>query len=304
MPIARSQILSTVALTLGCVAVYVGLRLVPVEPCEFMHYGDFLTEDGVIEGCGYEEIGFFDLNELRFPLIAEVVPMTPARQGEPSLFQLKLRTSTGRPVSYPDLAVSHTERLHTMVVDPTLGDYHHLHPTDGGAPGLYQFEFTPQSTGVYQVFLDFIPLQTSRRTLVATSFEVSGEAPSTVPVQTESLSYDTGEFAFRLVPEDGQGFRVGTETRFTLEVTGDASTPLVFDPVMDSFAHIVAFAPGRRGFAHFHPLNAFINTQDPRNPELEFAFSVDRPGHYRVWAQLSINGVEKFIPFDLQVAEG
>jgi len=296
----RRQTLTTAALTFGCFGLYFGLRALPVEPCDFLHYGDYVNAEGVIEGCGYEETGFFDLTTLRFPILARITPLTEAVPGRESTFELTLQTTTGRPISFSEVAVSHTERVHAMVVDPSLSDYHHIHPVNGGAPGTYHFTFTPERAGDYAVFLDFIPLQNSRRTLLKAEFAVAGDS-SALPASASKLTHQTEGFAFHLVPRAGERFQVGVETQFSLEVEPLHDQDLVFAPVMDSYAHIVAFEPERRGFAHFHPLNPFIDTQDPRSPELDFVFSVDRPGYYRVWAQLVVNGQEQFIPFDLQV---
>lgn len=303
MPWSRKQSLSTGMLTVACLGAFFGLRAVPVEPCDFLHYGDYVNAEGVIEGCGYEETGFFDLTELRFPVLVEVTPLSEIRPGEQATMRLTLETTTGRAISFEDLAVSHTKRLHAMIVDPSLGDYQHIHPVNGGAPGTYTFEFTPERAGDYAVFLDFIPLQNGRRTLLAARFSVPGEArpPQT---DTRSLVHKTEDFAYELVPLENAPFTAGKETRFSLQITPLREQEYVFEPVMDSYAHIVAFEASRRGFAHFHPLNPFIDTQNPRDPDLEFVFSVDRPGHYRVWAQIAINGRERFIPFDLQVRQG
>ncbi len=110
-------------------------------------------------------------------------------------------------------------------------------------------------------------------------------------------------YTVRMVPADG-GFVAGRETPFELTVEDSGgSGETRFDPVMDAYAHVVAFAPERNGFAHFHPQNPFIDGQDPYNPELDFIFSVDQPGQYRVWAQFSLNGMERFVPFDLTVKD-
>jgi hypothetical protein len=297
MVFSRRQWILTGLITVGCLGTYFGMRALPVEACEVLHYGDYITAEGVIEGCGYEETGFFDLKALRYPVIARLEPLSSLRVGQPASFLLHLRTSTGRSISYEEVAVSHTERLHAMVVDESLGDYQHLHPKNGGAPGTWTVSFTPRHGGTYRMFLDFIPLKTARRTLAMTSFEVEGAAEAMERADGRTQLTADG-LAVRLVPAE-ETLRAGEDIAFRLEVSGRDG--LVFDPVMDSFAHLVAFAPGRDGFAHFHPRNPFIAGQDPRNPELDFVFTVEDAGAYRVWAQFSVDGSEHFVPFDLEV---
>lgn len=291
---SKSQWIATLLLTSACVATYVGVRSIPVEACEVVHYGEYINDAGVIEGCGIEEVGFFDLDELKYPVALKIEPLSTPRVGEETTFVLQLATSTGRPLAYEDIAVSHTERIHAMVIDGSLADYQHLHPVDGGAAGTYLFTHTPQREGSYSVYLDFIPLKTAKRTLLAGTFQVNGAPASETNGGTEApafsahLNYTESELV------------VGETIELTLEIDPqNAGETLTLDLVMDAYAHLVAFSADRTGFAHFHPTALPGVTPDPADPKLEFRFSVEEPGEYRVWAQFSVNGVEQFIPFDL-----
>ena len=291
--------LSQVSLiTLACVGVYAGMRSLPVEKCEFLHYGDFVNAEGVIEGCGYEETEFFVMDEIRFPIIPTLTPIEEPLLNQPATFKLTLFTTTGKPIRWEEIAVSHTERIHAMVVDASLQDYHHVHPQPAGPAGHYLVELTPRKPGPYAVYLDFIPLINSRRTLLSTGFNVPGTGEQ--PQPAEKLDYREGNLSFAFVPKSDR-IVAGEEARFDLKVTTDDQSPTRFSPVMDSYAHVVAFDETRSGFAHLHPQNPFVEGQDPLNPELEFAFLFDKPGYYRVWAQVIINDRQIFAPFDLRV---
>ncbi|HSH09103.1 MAG TPA: hypothetical protein VK995_01855, partial [Oceanipulchritudo sp.] len=170
-----SRTVQIALITLVCVGIYFVLRWLPVEKCEFLHYGDYINKEGVIEGCGYEETEFFNMTEIRFPVIAELTPLGDPEVGQPLTCTLTLFTTTGKPIKWEEIAVSHTERVHAMVVDPSLEDYQHVHPQPAGPAGTYVLEVTPRRAGHYKVYLDFIPLTTSKRTLVETGFEVPGE---------------------------------------------------------------------------------------------------------------------------------
>lgn len=286
-------------ITLACVAVYVGLRSLPVEKCEFLHYGDYVNSEGVIEGCGYEETEFFVMEDLRFPIVPTLTPLEDPVIGEPTTFKLTLFTTTGKPIQWEQIAVSHTERIHAMVVDQSLEDYQHVHPQPAGPAGHYLVEVTPQKPGPYSVYLDFIPLINSRRTLLETDFEVAGEPGS--PRPGSSLFHKDGNLGFNFHPKSDKVL-TGEEVRFQLTVTSDDGSPTRFSPVMDSYAHVVAFDEDGTGFAHLHPQNPFVEGQDPLNPDLEFAFLFDKPGYYRVWAQVIVNDRQIFAPFDLIVS--
>jgi hypothetical protein len=286
-------------ITAACVAVYVGLRSLPVEKCDFLHYGEFVNSEGVIEGCGYEETEFFVMEDIRFPIIPTLTPIEDPVLGQPTTFKLTLFTTTGKPVKWEEIAVSHTERIHAMVVDRSLEDYQHVHPQPAGPAGHYLVEVTPRKPGPYSVYLDFIPLINSRRTLLETGFEVPGTPDA--PRPGSSLFHKDGNLGFTFHPKAEQ-VRAGEEARFQLTVTTDDGSPTRFSPVMDSYAHVVAFDEAGTGFAHLHPQNPFVEGQDPLNPDLEFAFLFDKPGYYRVWAQVIINDRQVFAPFDLQVS--
>ena len=285
-------------ITLACIGVYFGLRSLPVEKCEFLHYGDFINSEGVIEGCGYEETEFFTMSEIRFPIIPVLTPLAEPEVGQPTTFKLTLFTTTGKPIQWEEIAISHTERIHAMVVDPSLQDYQHLHPQAAGPAGHYLFEMTPERAGIYKVYLDFIPLINSRRTLLEASFTVPGEPDS--PTPGSSKKYQDLDLHFSFIPSQ-EDLVTGKEVRFRLEVESEDNSPIRFSPVMDSYAHVVAFDEAGTGFAHLHPQNPFIEGQDPFNPDLEFAFLFDKPGYYRVWAQVIINDRQIFAPFDLMI---
>lgn len=285
-------------ITTACVGVYFGLRSLPVEKCDFLHYGDYVNSEGVIEGCGYEETEFFTMSEIRFPIVPVLTPLGDLEIGQPATFKLTLFTTTGKPVRWEEIAVSHTERIHAMVVDPSLQDYQHLHPQAAGPAGHYLFEMTPQRPGLHKVYLDFIPLTNSRRTLLEAEFSVPGEARA--PAPGFSVEHQDGNLNFAFVPSQEQ-LVAGEEVRFKLQVKSADGSPTRFSPVMDSYAHVVAFDKNNTGFAHLHPQNPFIEGQDPLNPDLEFAFLFDKPGYYRVWAQVIINERQIFAPFDLMI---
>lgn len=290
--------LQWIAITAGCILTYVGMRSLPVEPCDFLHYGEFVNAEGVIEGCGYEETDFFDMQALRFPILVKMTPQDTPRTGEPVTFDLSIQTTTGRPISYDDIAVTHTERLHLLVVDPTLRDYQHIHPQPAGPPGHYTFTITPQSAGEYRAYFDFIPLTNSRRTLLHSRFQVEGEGKA--EVDSPKVVHAWRDWEFKLHFKQGAP-RVNEEFEIELLVSESDTRP-EFQPVMGAYAHLVAFDAEGRGFSHLHPLNPFLDTQDPFNPELEFRMRLDRPGHYRIWAQVKVEGEELYLPFDLHIA--
>lgn len=292
-------------ITLGCLSVFVILRSIPVESCEFLHYGDYVSDDGVIEGCGYEETSFFDLEELRYPILFDLIPDSPPVAGESVSFSVALRTTTGRALDASEIAVTHTERLHALVVDQGLEDYQHIHPEPAGPRGHFRFTMTPERAGTYQVYLDFIPLINNRRTLLAASFEVAGspsthttEAANRALTATALTACGSHDFELSL---NAASLKTGQPILMELKRTGGAQENPDFELVMGAYAHLVAFDARRVGFAHLHPINVIVEGQDPKHPDMRFQLELEQPGRYRVWAQVRLDGEDVFLPFDLNL---
>jgi hypothetical protein len=74
------------------------------------------------------------------------------------------------------------------------------------------------------------------------------------------------------------------------------------EPVMDAYAHLVAFDSGRGGFAHLHPMDAGLEQPpDRRQPTLRFKVTIPDTGAYVIWAQVGLGGRDVFVPFWVDV---
>ena len=197
-----------------------------------------------------------------------------------------------------DIAVSHTEKLHLLCVDESLEDYQHVHPVEV-EPGLFEFSLTPAHGGQYKIFLDFIMMRSGSRVLLQDTFVVEGQRRQ--PAWDGVLKAQSGKFSFTLKMPAGP-VAAGQKQSIELEVL-DTTTgkPAQLEPVMGAYAHLVAFDAGRRGFAHFHPLNENEELWDASLAGLQFSFSLGDAGSYRLWAQVRLEGRERFVPFDLKV---
>lgn len=296
----KNKLRAALFITLGFVLIYVLIRNAPVEPCEVLHYGDYMNEDGAVENCGEEETAFFDMTRIRYPIEVKLEPQGEVLPGQPATFDLYLHDHLGKGIAYENIVISHTERIHLMAVDPSLTDYQHLHPQPAGAPGHFQFELTPSKSGTYSVYLDFISLLSQRRVLAKSEFQVEGEAEA--PQLQKNTATSLEGYIFSLDGSAQGVFPVGEEAQLQLGVLHeDGSEGLEFGLVMGAYAHLVVFDEEGKGFAHLHPKNPFVEQQDPKNPDLSFSFIPADPGKYRLWAQLMIDGQEHFVPFDLEV---
>ena len=149
--INRGPLLRVLVLTLVFVAAYFGLRALPDAQCGFLHYEEVVNADGSIEFCATNHAGFLDLTRLKYPVEMNISLDDEAAVGVAQEVTLELLTSGGMSIAPHELALTHTQKMHVMVVDPSLQDYHHVHPQADGLNGQYTFEFTPNRAGTYQV---------------------------------------------------------------------------------------------------------------------------------------------------------
>ncbi len=297
--LTRPQLRSLGLITAGALAFYVFMRWLPVGS-DLNHMDFRVAEKGAIEFC--------DPNSPQFiPVIAAKSPVQLALKGDaapavgrPVRFTLTMATASGKPIGPADLLVAHTRKLHLMVVDPTLNDYQHLHPEPGARPGEWVFEMTPNRPGLYRVFADFTPAATARGLYASVDFTVPGEV-ARVTRSTNQLWQAAG-YNFELVTPSYFKAGVPAELRFRIETQGAEKKPVPFQPVMDAFAHLVAFDEERTGFAHLHPDQTDLNQKpDALRPELTFKVTVPQAGRFVIWAQVNLGGTELFAPFWIDV---
>lgn len=232
---------------------------------------------------------------------AEIRPAAALQAGQAVDAVLKL-TTFGRPVLITDLRVVHTERIHLLVIDPSLTDYHHIHPRPTETPGEYAFSFTPRKAGPYRAWADVRTTATGFQEYVMADL---GPGPRSEPPADTSvqLRAEVEGLRFELVP-DAPPFRAGEPMRVKLRVSDASGKPFAgLEPVMDAFAHIVGFADDYMTVLHTHPKSAGpLKAGQRGGPELEFQLYATRQGFYRFFVQVQVGGSQRFAPFGLQVA--
>ena len=293
--------LKALLLSLPFVAVYSVSRYLPVSPCEFLHEKTY-NLDGVVDYCGPGDSSFIDLSLRKWPLNLDFRPLGELKPGKASNFRLDIRQFDGSPLTAEEVALSHTKKIHLLAVDESLSDYHHLHPEpDSLYDGVWHFSLTPENAGKYVVFLDFIPVRSPRRVLLSSAFQVPGQTSVAVP-NSENLVFLSQNRRFELSKVNSVSDAEGIE--LLLRAVDGNGEALTLRPVMGAFAHMVAFDPELKGFAHLHPLEDVLpaNQSDSHRGPLTFSFSPPKNGFYRLWAQVRIGEeAETFIPFDLKV---
>lgn len=298
MSLAGAQWRQIAAITGAAVAVFVVLRLLPTGT-------DLSHMDFRVDPKSGQAIEFCDPANPQFiPVVAVKSPVTmtvTATPGAPAI--VRLQTASGKPLQPADLLVTHTERLHLLIIDPTLRDYQHVHPQPAEKPGEWRFDFAPRLTGTYRIFADFTPAATSRGLYASADVTVAGEPVAVATTVSPGPEAQRAGHHFALTSTPATP-RAGQPVTLRFAITRVEGGAVALQPVMGALAHLVAFDQSRSGFAHLHPVEPTAGEKtDPAKPVLDFKLTIPRAGRYTIWAQVNLDGRETFVPFGIEVTE-
>ena len=233
---------------------------------------------------------------------ASITTDGPLTVGRPAKSILKLSKPDGWPVCLPDLMETHTKKIHLLIIDGSLTDYHHVHPVPTEKLGDYAFTFTPRKPGPYRAWADLRPTPLGLQQYAQTDIAAATKG---LPLTDRTICYKTTVegLTYQLFLDDGDTVHVAQPMHARLLVTdanGKGFTQL--EPIMATFAHIVGFNEDYHTIMHIHPSGAPILDPNARGgPELHFQIYALKPGFVRLFAQVQISGESKFAPFGIQV---
>ena len=304
----RRQLL---AITVAAIVIFLALRLLPTGTN--LSHMDFRVDPkagNVIEFCDPLNPQFIPVVAARSPVTMSISTAEPAVAGGEVRAVVTLKTGSGKPVTPADLVVTHTRPLHLLVVDPSLADYQHVHPQPGPGEGQWAFSFSPRFGGAYRVFGDFTPAATGRGLYASADLNVAEGSDGlslSAPRGRRELgavngaSVERGGIVFALTAAKDP-IRPGEPIELRFAMSRRDGGTVALEPVMEAFAHLVAFDEARSGFAHLHPAEAdLLKVPDPVHPVLNFKLTIPATGEYVVWAQLKVSGRETFVPFAMAV---
>lgn len=228
-------------------------------------------------------------------------PLTAGCRAE---IKVRLKKGDGSPVLPADLLVMHTERIHLLIVDPTLGDYHHEHPVATATPGEYAFTFTPKASAPYRIFADLVPVASGVQEYPFADLP-GAEKGGSVAASSDRLDSVVEGLRFQLAfDRAGAPPRAGEVRLITITAADAAGKPVTqLAPVMNAFAHLVGFYDDYRTVVHLHPEGGEITKPELRGgPTMSFRFYPPRAGHLRLYCQVLHEGRMIFAPFDVNVA--
>jgi hypothetical protein len=218
----------------------------------------------------------------------------------PAVLSLKSRIEA--PIQLFELREVHTKKIHLLIIDESLTDYHHEHPVPAEAPGEYRFTFTPRKPGPYRAWADVQPLLTGVQEYAKTDIVAPGSAPGE-PMEKAFPRVGEHEGLKYELTLASETIKAGEPVAAHVKVTGADGKPFTgLEPLMGAFAHLVGFHEDRKTILHMHPIETRkLEAADRGGPDLDFRIYTDTPGYYRLFFQVQIGGMSKFIPFGIDV---
>ncbi len=220
---------------------------------------------------------------------------------KPTNITIHLTAADGSPLGEDKLKIVHTQKLHLLVIDQSLDDYQHLHPTVGNNPGDYVTSFTPRTDHSYIIWADITPVDAPHEYLRLT---LDGKNPCSAPCVEKTTNTESmiNNLHFSLA-FDQPALKAGTAAMGTITVKDGAGKPATnLEPVMGAFAHIVGFSEDLQNVVHIHPMGKEPTDDSQRGgPELKFHMELPKAGFTKLYAQTRVNDQDVFAPFGLAV---
>jgi hypothetical protein len=202
--------------------------------------------------------------------------------------RFRIVDESGAPVTAFDL--THTKRMHVLVVRRDLTGFQHLHPALG-ADGTWTVPARLPEPGTYRVFADFS--HRGEAVTLADDLRVDGDADlAALPEPATRALSQPGAFEVDL---DAGDPHAGEPARLRFAVSR-GGRPATLQPYLGAGGHLVALREGDLAFLHVHP------TGDAgRDGSIAFEASFPTAGAYRLFLQFEVGGELQTVAFTEEV---
>ena len=229
---------------------------------------------------------------------ASIVSGADIKIGQQNKIVIKLNTRTGKVVTLDDLKLVHTQKIHLLVIDPTLTDYYHLHPVATNVAGEYKAVFTPKKSA-YTIWVDITMADSGVQEYINASVGDMATADKVVNTSV-SNNYHLKDYDFTLTTD--QKLRVNSNAMLIINISKKGKPYTNLRPVMGAFAHLVGFSADYKSIVHLHPLGQEPSDDSMRGgSKLDFHFRPEQSGFVKLFAQFNIDGKDVFVPFGVFV---
>jgi hypothetical protein len=219
----------------------------------------------------------------------------------------------------------HGKLMHAFLVrEPALDAFAHIHPARID-DRKFETSLPPVPAGKYKLYADITHESGFTQTLVS-DVDLPEPSASSAPTSDpdDSWSVSTKAESPYVLPNGFAMRHVGTaDSRLQFTITDAHGKPAVLEPYMDMQAHAIVRGHDGSVFTHLHPFGTVSMTSQqlfakrererfgkpfeivcglPGRPDvISFPYEFPKPGPYRVWVQVKINGQVLTGVFDLTV---
>ncbi len=210
------------------------------------------------------------------------------KRGERCKIEFRISDENGKAITPDDMRETYTKKLHVMLVDSSLSDYHHIHPEYDKNTELFTLSFVPKVQGEYNIWQDFT-LQKNDCNIILKNKISSARDYKIPPIiqHTNSVANQDSNVDIDVNPP----LSAGKDSTLTLKVTNKSGGIVKFEPIMGAYAHLVGFSKDGENFIHCHPIN------DNSNGDLHFHITPEKEGATKFFLQIKTDGNEAIIPF-------
>ncbi len=225
----------------------------------------------------------------------EIINSAPAIKGQPYQILLRVRNKNGKILTSADLAESYGEKLHLLVVDKSLTDYHHIHPEYDAGKEAFAISFIPSTNNEYNVWSNF-KLQENGQDIATKNKISSAKNYDTAPVIQHTTVTENGDI--KIVIEANPPLASGVDSHLTCKIIHKSGNPIKLEEIMGAKAHLVGFNKDGDDMVHCHP----IEDNATNSETLKFHIAPEKDGFTKFFLQTKIDGKETIIPFGQYVA--
>jgi hypothetical protein len=222
------------------------------------------------------------------------------KQGEDNAITIYLSDDSGTPLSADRLQEVHTQKVHFLVADESLSDYHHLHPVALPKPGSYSATFAPKNVDNYKLWADVTPVGGSQQFIPVT---LKGAEPCASPCTEKKVAYEGAAGGLKAILSFEKPLKAGEADMGMVQITDESGKPVAdLEPVMGAFAHIVGFYEDFATVAHVHPMGKEPAAESDRGgPDLVFHLEPAKSGFLKLFVQVKRGGKDIFIPLGVNI---
>ena len=210
--------------------------------------------------------------------------------------------STGLPVD--DLVPHHEALMHTVCIDETNHQLHHVHPARIAA-GQFELGLTLLQPGAYQCINEVERTLTGSQILTeqitVPGVVVRGSEPGILTVPQRIAGYDVTVTAAHPI-------RVGVPVALTVDISSQGIPVAGIQPWLGMRGHLIVKSTNTSIYGHVHAVGtmdeSFQPIMQPGNT-VSFVYAFPQSGTYRLWFQLMCDDTLLTIPLTIVVpAEG